>query len=688
MDPTIANASNNTAQLNLFDAAPPEPPKPKYRMSLSLNILKHLGFNLYSNVPAVLSEAVANAWDADSENVDISLDNDTIVIQDDGSGMTESDINKKFLTVGYAKRHNKAEAITPVHHRAAMGRKGIGKLSLFSLANVVEVHSVKDGQKCALLMSASDIETCFKEDVDGDVVESSTYNPTELDASVVQHEKGTKIILRGLKRKLKNTEAFLRRRIARKFTAIGDTYKFNVKLNGDPITIKDRDFYKDLQFIWFIGDVKDKDAILAECTSLQQHAVVSGVVDAGEGYAMSGWIGSVLSTGKLAEDNGAGETNNKISILARHKVAQDDILSGYGIGGIYAKYLIGEVEAEFLESDDEPDIATSNRQAIIEDDPRYKSLQNELYNVLKRIKRDWNKWRKDGAHEAAKIEFPILDQWYEGLLTVSMKESAKQLFATIQNIHFDQEEDEREQKRELYKQGILAFERLEARKKLDLLSTITSASDIQLAAVFSDLDSIEAVMYHDIASERIAVIQKLVDICDANDRERIIQTHLFNHLWLLNPSWDRATAPEPRMEQRFKSETDEVVAALTEEERNARFDIKYRTAGGKHVIVELKRYNPTYNVSVYRLSEQVGKYKSALRKCLAATGQENEPIEIICVLGKPLTDDKELVQNILGANNARVVYIDQLIAQAQQSYSRYLERQSKLTDLRRVIDSL
>ncbi len=32
-----------------------------YSMSLSLNVLNHLGINLYSNVPAVLSEVVANA---------------------------------------------------------------------------------------------------------------------------------------------------------------------------------------------------------------------------------------------------------------------------------------------------------------------------------------------------------------------------------------------------------------------------------------------------------------------------------------------------------------------------------------------------------------------------------------------------------------------------------------------------
>ena len=35
----------------------------KYRMTVDLNVLDHLGINLYSNIAAVLTEAVANAWD-------------------------------------------------------------------------------------------------------------------------------------------------------------------------------------------------------------------------------------------------------------------------------------------------------------------------------------------------------------------------------------------------------------------------------------------------------------------------------------------------------------------------------------------------------------------------------------------------------------------------------------------------
>ena len=63
----------------------------KFIMSLSLNVLNHLGINLYSNIPAVLSEIVANSWDADATRVDITISDDEIVIKDDGCGMSAED---------------------------------------------------------------------------------------------------------------------------------------------------------------------------------------------------------------------------------------------------------------------------------------------------------------------------------------------------------------------------------------------------------------------------------------------------------------------------------------------------------------------------------------------------------------------------------------------------------------------
>ncbi|MCY4657790.1 MAG: ATP-binding protein, partial [Gammaproteobacteria bacterium] len=119
-----------------------------YRMTVDLNVLEHLGINLYSNIAAVLTEVVANVWDADAENVEITLDSEEkwIEIVDDGIGMSVEDMNDKYLRVGYRRRHEDPNfGKFTAKGRQVMGRKGLGKLSLFSVANSIEVQTAKEG---------------------------------------------------------------------------------------------------------------------------------------------------------------------------------------------------------------------------------------------------------------------------------------------------------------------------------------------------------------------------------------------------------------------------------------------------------------------------------------------------------------------------------------------------------------
>lgn len=130
----------------------------KFKMTLELNVLNHLGLNLYSNTSSVLSEVIANAWDADATEVQIycKKDDDQITIIDNGCGMSIDDINNKYLCVGYQKRIN-GEAKTAVYKRAVMGRKGIGKLSLLSIADTIKIYTKKDGETNTFCMSRTDI---------------------------------------------------------------------------------------------------------------------------------------------------------------------------------------------------------------------------------------------------------------------------------------------------------------------------------------------------------------------------------------------------------------------------------------------------------------------------------------------------------------------------------------------------
>ncbi len=262
------------------------PQLPVYRMQISLNVLEHLGLNLYSNVPAVLAEAVANAWDADAQQVriDFKADTDCIEIQDDGMGMTHAEVNERFLIVGFRRRD--AMLGTTPRGRAPMGRKGIGKLSLFSIAHQVEVHTVKDGEASAFRMSLPAMRHSIEQG-------EEMYRPEAL-APAGDLTCGTYFILRDLqKRHTANTTRALRKRLARRFSIIGAHHDFQVYVDGQAITSSDRDYYAQLQYLWCYGD---QAAVVEHCPNLSRMPEdrPANTADLAEaGVSLSGWIGAV-----------------------------------------------------------------------------------------------------------------------------------------------------------------------------------------------------------------------------------------------------------------------------------------------------------------------------------------------------------------------------------------------------------
>ena len=100
--------------------------------------------------------------------------------------------------------------------------------------------------------------------------------------------------------------------------------------------------------------------------------------------------------------------------------------------------------------------------------------------------------------------------------------------------------------------------------------------------------------YHQIITGRLTVIDKLANDMP-KESEKVIQKHVFKHLWLVDPSWERATE-SPTMEKAFKTQFAKT-AKLRKDEAQARFDTGYRTAAGKHVIVELKKFGA--HVDIY-----------------------------------------------------------------------------------------
>ena len=422
-----------------------------YKMTVDLNVLDHLGINLYSNIAAVLTEAVANAWDADAETVDIKIDpnGSWIEIIDDGIGMSVDDMNGKYLRVGYRRRDEDVEhGKTTAKGRPVMGRKGLGKLSLFSIANVIEVESAKDGAAHGLRMTVEGIHESVQR-------KEPFYSPESLPADKIGVAKGTRIVLHDIKRqRLGRGVLALRKRLARRFSVIGEVHGFKIDLDGSPITSADRGDLPMVQFLWQLGD----DTLdLTPATELLEQESLQNRFDTWDaGWKVSGWIGTARFPKQLDSED-AGNLNG-IVVFARGRLFHENILDRLNDGRLYTKYLTGQIEADFLDADDAPDIATSDRQRVQEDDPRYGQLLAFLKSRLTQVEKRWTEWRKKHEVEKAKETSPALAEWLD-TLPEGYKKSAETLIAKLSALPVDEEDD----RKLMYRHGILAFERMKLR---------------------------------------------------------------------------------------------------------------------------------------------------------------------------------------------------------------------------------
>lgn len=648
----------------------------KYEMTIDLNVLDHLGINLYSSTPPVLSEVVANSYDADATRVDIKIvdgNSSEIRISDNGEGMDIEDINRKYLHVGYRRREND-EAFSKKFHRQVMGRKGLGKLSLLSIARCIEIHTKKESSKGeAFAIRLEDLQSCI-------VKGEKTYHPAEIEFKdeLVEGVSGTTVIITDIKRSVDKTEAYLRPRIAKRFSLRStNENQFRVFLNDREITPSDRGYQDKVDFIWCTESYREE-------IDDRFRSKIQGTFDdqVGENYAMRGWIGTVQKPSQLKP---GGVNNNQISIFIRGKLAQEDILSSYGESGFYANYMVGEIHADFLDLDDQDDIATSNRQQINENDDRFEKLKNVLYSVLKQIQSEWSELRREQAVDKATKSNNVLGEWYERL-SPDERPIAQNIFHVIEKAEFDREED----KKSLYKYGILAFEKLKIKGNLKKLEGITDETALQvLGSVFQNVQDVEESLYYDIVQQRLQVIEELKDHLDNNVKERVVQEYLFEHLWLLDPSWDTPIQVTGRKEERIQSAFKDIDASLTEEERSGRVDIRYQTIAGKHVIIELKRYKINYKYDKYDAARQIEKYIEALRKCLKECGEDQPSIEAVLVVGpNSLSDDLPAVNEELKNKHARAVTYDDLISSAEEKYKEFLKASEKARRIERLIESL
>ena len=119
------------------------------RLTVDKRIVLLLSASTYESFPRALRELVSNAYDADATTVkvDISEQDKTILVHDNGSGMTPNEFDF-FLRIAGERR---SQTRTSHSGRIRIGQFGIGFLAMFPFCNTVEIESTVAGSSLVFL---------------------------------------------------------------------------------------------------------------------------------------------------------------------------------------------------------------------------------------------------------------------------------------------------------------------------------------------------------------------------------------------------------------------------------------------------------------------------------------------------------------------------------------------------------
>lgn len=360
-----------------------------FTFNISLSVLNHLGRNLYRNFITVLGEAISNSWDADAKEVRIYIDREknTLIIKDDGIGMSDTDFQSKFLKIGYSKR-KEGETKTALD-RPYIGRKGIGKLALLSCAKRIHIITKTKGSEfVGGIIDNSGLDKAIDDDLTPQEYQLENVELKHFEKLKEGMSQGTVIYFEGITDGIRNRVEYIRKLIALyfRFSLIDNSFK--IYLNDDPITLNElNDLSLSTQFVWQINNLDDpylKEKISATSEHIKRYKKIQS------GLAINGFIASVEKPSFLK----IKQTDEKVTIdlYVNGRLREKDLLKHIPSSRIVESYVYGQIH--FNNLDNEVDRFTSSREGVISDDPLFQSLLNELKDdILKQIIEDWDKWR-------------------------------------------------------------------------------------------------------------------------------------------------------------------------------------------------------------------------------------------------------------------------------------------------------
>ncbi|MCX5573881.1 TIGR02391 family protein [Enterobacter sp. E-TC7] len=375
-----------------------------YEMKFDPHTIEHLGVKMYSTLPPALAELISNAYDADSGNVTLDFlevgSNKFISIKDDGTGMSATDIQQRFLVIGRNRRRHDGDKPTPRFGRYATGKKGLGKLALFGLAREITIDTVKDGKRNRFVLDWNALL-----DADG------VYNPTvELSDEPTDAANGTTIKLSKLKRQSPFDLEAIANSLSKIFI-VDDNFNISLKdQHGHVVMVNNARRYSgfEQQFEWDVESLVKDDSPYKDK------------------------LKGTLYTSRTPIRPNSGLRG--ISLFSRGKLVNNPEFFSNSTSSHFFQYLTGWISVDFIDDLDD-DVISTNRQSIDWDNDEMALLREYLSTIINQVNNDWRNKRKEKKEKELEVTTGIdTNQWMS-----TMPEDIRQQASKI--IDFLGEED-------------------------------------------------------------------------------------------------------------------------------------------------------------------------------------------------------------------------------------------------------
>lgn len=591
------------------------------KLIIQPKVIDHLGIKMYQKPVDVISEFVANSWDADSEIVEITIQDNYIKIIDYGLGMTFTQCQDFFLTVGRDRRKDTGKETSEEKGRPILGRKGIGKFSGFGIAKTIEITTISkaDGELTSFEM---DIDEILDYDVKLNPEKPIKILDYQLPEPLRAKSCGTTITLKGIDSNSIDIEVF-KEELARRFllTQIADDFTITVNTH----TLPDN-FSTELEFV-FPNDLSDEDKV--------KIVNQSGTDD-------KGWAIETFLTYEIKwrigfyEEPIETEELRGISIFAKGKMAQKpfffDITGGIS-GQMGLEYITGQVIMDFIDSGNNDLIATE-RQRI--------NLQTELGKNIKewgieRIKLLSSIWKRRRSEKRLQELEDKLGGFKERLeeLPPSERKTVKSVLLKIATF----ERLGKKRFNDWCSDILTSWEMGRLKELIIKISETHDMDESRFLEMLSEADVLTALNIAESVKTKILAIAELKQRVLSGQLENKVRDYIYEHPWIINPKWERF-----EKERSVQNLIDTLgLKHLTDPAFNGRVDLVL-SAGNQLLFVEFMR--PGLEIDIDHLT-RINLYVTDIRNRLSKeTGKDTKNLDTSYVIADS-NKDTELVHSII-----------------------------------------